>query len=288
MKKMTSILIAVLMLVSLSATALAADTQNTEISMTVDPSMESYTLTIPATVQIDPTVKTGEIDVVLSDVTLLWNTFLTVYATSANHIDGEDGSYLVNTANNTQKIAYSVFGECAGDTSFEATTQGIYAAVYNTAYEWRGTSYPARNDDGTITLTVDGDIPGSGTYTDTLTFSVELQTLADRYDRQDRDITLEEAWNFYSLVDTEYHEAIDNGTFKIVEDASEAESGEKYVLQTDATQYQNAEASYITWLEALESKANNGEDIQIELNNVYYTMEAEWKAFWSTKIHRKA
>jgi len=179
MKKLATILMTVLLIVSMSVIAFAADTQTTEITMTIDPSMESYTLTIPATVQIDPNQKSGTVNVGLSDVNLVWNTKLTVYATSKNHVDGEDGSYLVNTSDSTKKISYSVVGT-AGDTSFEAHEQGLYVARYTAAHEY-GYSHPEQLEDGGIELTVDGNYPGSGTYTDTLTFTVVFETLADMY-----------------------------------------------------------------------------------------------------------
>jgi len=241
MKKAISILLAVLVLLSVTATTMAAG-NTTEISLDLDPSSETYTLNIPAKVEIDPASMQGEIEVTLSDPNLLWNTFLTVYANSQNHIDGEDNSYLVDTEDQDAKIAYSVNSESTGDTSFEATEQGLRAAVYNAAHEYRGTTYSETLADGIITLTVNGAIPGDGVYTDLLTFSVDLETISDRYDRSDRDVTEDEVRNLYLWIREEigYNSSNDtlmNGSVKIINNASQVTLGEKYVLESDFHSY---------------------------------------------------
>lgn len=282
MKKVTAILLVAMILTSVFSTVVAAGTKNTEISMTVDPSLESYVLIIPATVEIDPTERVGEIDVVLSDVELFWNTFLTVYATSANHVDGEGGSYLVDTTDSTKKISYSIFSECGG-TSFVETEQGLYAAGYTAAHEWRGSSYIEKLEDGKMTITVDGTLPGSGVYTDTLTFSVELQTMNDRYDNPDRDISLEEMEAFFEFLYDEYDRYFDEtsseyGTYHVVNDASEAISGKKYVLESDLS-------DYLAIIQTSESIINVETNLtQDKLNDMYHGVERTWKSFWTTKI----
>jgi len=288
MKKITTIIVAILMLITISVNTIAAETQSTEISMTIDPSMESYTLTIPATIQIDPNVKTGDINVELSDVNLFWNTFLTVYATSQNHIDGEHGSYLIETTDNTKKISYSVLSECNGSNSFETSDKGIYAAMYNAAHEYRGSTYEESIKDGKITITVDGNIPGSGTYTDTLTFSVELQTTSDMYDRTDRDVTVDETRNLIILVAKECDLIINEGKYKVVQDDSYVNKGELYVLDSELEELEGRYASANTRLNMIaEDYEETGLLNQEELNDTYYQLATAWETFCSTQIYIK-
>ena len=172
MKRFAAVLMAVLLVASMSVSALATDT--TEISLTVDPSMEHYTLTIPATVQIDPIEKSGTVSIELSDVALVWHTSLYVTASSKNHVEGESVSYLVNTSDESKKIAYRVHSY-TGDNYF--SQDGIVTiGGASRSYDYdTGTYRPnAIISIGDLDVIVTGDYPDSGTYTDTLTFTVTL------------------------------------------------------------------------------------------------------------------
>ena len=161
MKKLVTILMAVLLIVSMSAIAFAADTQSTEVSLTVDPALESYTLVIPATVTIDPATKSATLPLELKDVNLVWNDWIRIELTSANSNTNGMGAYLVNTEDSAKTIHYDLWN-CAG----EKFSGSMGVAWYNKEYD--------ELDYGNIEIVVDGEYPGSGTYTDTLTFTVFL------------------------------------------------------------------------------------------------------------------
>ena len=138
-----------------------------DVSLELDSSMESYTLTIPATVELDPSTKTGYIGVELKDVNLVWSGSVNVSFTAANGETGNAGSYLVNTENEDLKIHYTITN-FAGD-EYTHNPEKPMSAVY---------SYKENGEDkvmgGQISFAIDGEYPGAGTYTDTLTFNVKL------------------------------------------------------------------------------------------------------------------
>ena len=101
MRKILSLVLCIVLMLCMAIPASAEETAGTTvISLTVDPTMESYTLTIPADVTIDPTTKSGTVSVTLSDVTFVWSTELHVYASSANDW------HLVNQEDATKTIQY--------------------------------------------------------------------------------------------------------------------------------------------------------------------------------------
>lgn len=155
MKKLLSLMLCFALLLGLATTVYATG-NTTTVSLEVP--NESYTLKIPATVTIDATSKTGSVTVEVADVNLIWSTGLRVVMTAQNAVAGETGSYLVN-AESDNKIHYNLKASFDGD-SYKA---GESFDVLRT---------DSRNSE-TITLTVDGAYPGAGTYTDTLTFTVE-------------------------------------------------------------------------------------------------------------------
>lgn len=170
MKKVLSILLSITLLLSLAIPVFAAetDTRSTVVSLELDPSMESYTLEIPAQVELDVATKIGAIAVKLTDVSLVWNHSVTVYMTTENGVSGEPGSYLVNSDDESLKIHYTLTDAIGRD---YVHGQGDPVAEYfiNTS-----TGEVIENGGG-VTLEIDGDYPGAGTYTDTITFTVELQ-----------------------------------------------------------------------------------------------------------------
>lgn len=171
MKKIISLLLATALFMSMTVTAFAADNQ-TVISMEIDESMESYELVIPATVSIDPAVKTGKVAVKIQNINLVWHKSIDLYVKAQN--TDETGSYLINTTDPSKKIAYKmVLGSgifySSGDPEYDSQ-QGIVTNHYR--YDERSQSWVTTREE--IDLTVTGEYPGSGTYTDTLTFTVEL------------------------------------------------------------------------------------------------------------------
>jgi len=172
MKKITSVLIAVLLLLSINVAAVATDIKTTDVIMVVDPSMETYTLTIPATVIIDPAVRVGTLDVTLSDVNLVWNNWLRVDLTTKNRVDGEMGSYLVNEEDATQKVSYTLHSNATNGDYWGGAPVDVayYSKFYNSSIE----AYSEHYEVGPIVMTVTGEYPGAGTYRDTLTFSVVM------------------------------------------------------------------------------------------------------------------
>lgn len=171
MKKIISLLLATALFMSMTVTAFAAENQ-TVISMEIDESMESYELVIPATVSIDPAVKTGKVEVKIQNINLIWNKGIDLYVKAQN--TDETGSYLINTTDPSKKIAYKMFlGSgifySSGDPEYDSQ-RGLVTNHYR--YDEHSQSWVTTSEE--INLTVTGDYPGSGTYTDTLTFTVEL------------------------------------------------------------------------------------------------------------------
>lgn len=155
MKKLFSLILCFALILCITSTAYAAETDNsTIVSLTVPD--ETYTLTIPANVTIDPATKSGTVMVSFTDVNLIWSKGIEAYFTCANAISGEDGSYLVNS-DSGKKVHYNLYDE-NGD---------MYGSV-TPGYAGNNTT------EGSIHLEVDGAYPGAGTYTDTLTFSVRF------------------------------------------------------------------------------------------------------------------
>ena len=112
MKKLISLLLTCTMLLGCTVFAAAVDeglpvAGTTDISVTVDRSIETYTLSIPATAIIDAETGTGTMEIALTDVTFHWNNGIIIYYGSANpDTESGKGAYLVNTANADQKVHY--------------------------------------------------------------------------------------------------------------------------------------------------------------------------------------
>ena len=180
MKKIISLLLVTALFMSMTVTAFAAENQ-TVISMEIDESMESYELVIPATVSIDPAVKTGKVELKIQKINLIWNKGINLYVKAQNspeesesNASGTISSYLIDTTDTSKKIAYKmVLGTGVVYSSSEPgynSQQGVLTNHYR--YDEGIRSWVTTSEE--INLTVTGDYPGSGTYTDTLTFTVEL------------------------------------------------------------------------------------------------------------------
>lgn len=158
MKKLFSLILCIVLVFSLNVCAFA-EGNTTTVSLTVDPSLESYTLTIPATATIDPATGEGSIDVSVSDITYVWSIGCAIKVSSENF--DTTGSNLVNGTDTSKKIHYTL-KDVEGDklTSSNGHVIGL-------------TGKPAKVE-GHLALKVDGTYPAAGTYTDTLTFTVEM------------------------------------------------------------------------------------------------------------------
>jgi len=180
MKKAFALILSIVMMLSLAIPAFAeeiAETKQTVVSLELDPALEHYTLTIPATIELDMAKDVNEIPVTLTDVTFCWNRRLYVYVTAKNACeeawetevdDPEFGpsSYLIHTEDENKKILYGI-KDING--SYYESENGVEAAHadFNDNNE-------LRVHDGPLQIKIFGDYPGAGTYTDTLTFTVKL------------------------------------------------------------------------------------------------------------------
>lgn len=172
MKKIISLILAIVTVMSMSLTAFAANNQ-TEISLTLDESMESYELVIPATVTIDPAEKTGKVEVKIQNINLVWNKGINLYVKAANDDpDADVSSYLINTEEPNKKIGYKLHLSSSivyyADNRLYDAEIGLLSNVYRA----QDTSEIRALYAEEVNLVIHGDYPGSGTYTDTLTFTV--------------------------------------------------------------------------------------------------------------------
>ena len=158
MKKLFSLILCIALVFSLNVCAFA-EGDTTTVSLTVDPSLESYTLTIPATATIDPSTKKGNINVSVSNITYVWSTKVKVSVASENF--DSTGSNLVNNADTAKKIHYTL--KDTDSTPVNSTNTYVL-----------GGATSAASLTGGLSLEVDGTYPAAGTYTDTLTFTVEM------------------------------------------------------------------------------------------------------------------
>lgn len=167
MKKVISFILCLALVFSLNICAFAEETSNdqtTVLKLTVDPSLETYTLSIPAELNIDPTTKTATLTISASEINLLWSDSLCVDVSSAN-LDAT-GANLVNTNDETKKIHYKM--KDGDNTPLNSSTEMITPFIYEKADDTQQT----KRAEGSLAITVDGTYPASGTYTDTLTFTV--------------------------------------------------------------------------------------------------------------------
>lgn len=156
MKKLFAILLAVAMMATMSVTAFAAtiegDSGTVEITYGVE---DSYVVTIPAAVTLSAdAVSTMEISA--ADVVIGYGEQLTVSISSTNYADSK--WYLVDTENPTNKLEYSVKN---GETAV-ASGEAILTVDAGTA----------ENATATLTTALVGTATVSGTYKDTITFTV--------------------------------------------------------------------------------------------------------------------
>lgn len=171
MKKLISVLLCVAIALCIVPTVQAAEvaeTKQTTVSLKLDPTLETYTLTIPATVSIDPSTKDGTIEISLTNMKFIWHSGISVLMSAANSSASEQGSYLVNSEDSNQKIHYNATSSYSGAKMHGDRSLVVLECDYDVSVT------PEYTVKESVSLEVDGTYPGAGTYTDTLTFSVEL------------------------------------------------------------------------------------------------------------------
>ena len=171
MKKVISLLLTCALLFGcmVFAGAEAVDAGTAVVTVDVGTDIETYTLSIPADegITIDAEDRIGTFMVSLSDVNLQWHTQITVYMSSEN--GDATGANLVN-AETQKKVHYTITNNTMNGFTYSANNlEGFPVADYS------ATDSENKWAECEIAIEIDGKYPGPGTYTDTLTFSVELQ-----------------------------------------------------------------------------------------------------------------
>ena len=187
MKKALSFLLTLILICCMAVPAFAADNQETLVSLEIDGSLESYEITIPATITLDAAKfasgKETVIKAELTSISAIWSKYIKIYFSSQN------GFYLVNTEDSSKKIGYTfdaadLLSYSPSDTTDYAGKEFPYfsssiASLDGTVTSGNptGISYLPYDISSKIsTKYIDFVFPGSGTYTDTLTFTIELST----------------------------------------------------------------------------------------------------------------
>lgn len=177
MKKLIALLLCLALLLGFSVVAQAKtetemETQEVEVSLELDPTMETYTLVLPATVELDPFTKEGSLEIGITAANLVWSDGIEIgcKAENAAMLNGDElgsysySSYLVNSETN-ERIGYYLFSAYNGDEMGPLKTS---ESVFYCEKEY----VPCY---GNIRFKIpEGQaFPGSGTYSDTLTFTVK-------------------------------------------------------------------------------------------------------------------
>lgn len=158
MKKMLTLALAVVMMLSCSVTAMAATA--TEGANTVPVTYTentSYTVTIPETITIDKNA--SEQTVSAKDVMIPTGTALKITVSSENYAN--NNWYVANKAAAAEKLTYTIKN---GGTALKSGDTVLSVEAGNTA----GASVP-------LTMQLTGNVTKAGTYTDTLTFTVSVE-----------------------------------------------------------------------------------------------------------------
>lgn len=179
MKKTVLFLLALIMVCCMAVPAFAAENE-TLVTLTVDESLESYEVTIPPTITLDAATfaqqgggKTA-LNVTINKLSAVWSTKFYIYVASKN------GFNLVNTEDSSKVIPYGCF--CANNITITSNNNAgktyPYLDCYDISYILnQGLPYNTSGPDNDRLnygyLYRDGSdaYPGSGTYTDTLTFT---------------------------------------------------------------------------------------------------------------------
>lgn len=175
MKKLIALLLCLALLLGFSVVAQAKtetemETQEVEVSLELDPTMETYTLVLPATVELDPFTKEGSLEIGITAANLVWSDGIEIgcKAENAAMLNGDElgsysySSYLVNSETN-EKIGYFLYNDVGDQMGPLKTSKSVFCTDgYVPCY-------------GNIRFEIpEGQaFPGSGTYSDTLTFTVK-------------------------------------------------------------------------------------------------------------------
>lgn len=180
MKKTVSFLLALIMVCCMAVPAFAEENQ-TLVTLTVDESRESYEVTIPPTITLDAVAfatdgggKTA-LNVTIEKLSAVWSTRFYIYVASKN------GFNLVNTEDSSKVIPYA----CCCPTNFNIVSNAdevgkVYtyfdnydiSYILNEGLPYNTTrSFSGGLNSGYLYRYGSDAYPGSGTYTDTLTFT---------------------------------------------------------------------------------------------------------------------
>lgn len=161
MKKFFAILLAIAMMATMSVTAFAATIEGNEGTVEVTYGVEdSYVVTIPATIDLSEDAASN-MEISAANVVIGYGEQLTVSISSANYADSK--WYLVDTENAENKLTYSVkLGDA--DLASGDVVLTVDAGTAETAT-------------ATLTTALVGTATVSGTYKDTITFTVNTSAV---------------------------------------------------------------------------------------------------------------
>lgn len=185
MKKTVSFLLALIMVCCMAMPAFAAENE-TLVTLTVDESLESYEVTIPPTITLDAAAfatdgggKTA-LNVTIKKLSAVWSTRFNIYVASKN------GFNLVNTEDPSKVIPYVCC--CANDMNIVSNADAVgkvYTYYNNDSISYilnQGLPYNTTRSysggglmHGYLYRYGSDAYPGSGTYTDTLTFTFAFE-----------------------------------------------------------------------------------------------------------------
>ena len=170
MKKILSTILCLAMVVSMSVTAFAAEigitgSQTTNTTVTYGPG-SGYTVVIPESIAIPYSAGRGDaatVTVSASNVMIDYGTTLSVSIAGQ-----DDGKWqLVDASNNANTIEYIIGSTAAGNNIVEnSTVLSVPAGDY-----WNSTK------SATLHLTVNENVVKTGNYSDTLTFTVDVDSV---------------------------------------------------------------------------------------------------------------
>ena len=181
MKKALSFLLALVLICCAAVPAFAADNK-TLVTLTIDEALESYEVTIPPTITLDAAAfatngggKTA-LNVTINKLSAVWSTNFRIYVASKN------GFKLVNTEDPSKVIPYGCHcpnnisltsNDNAGKVySYTSTSDSDISDILNQGLPYNTTHSSGSNlYSGYLYRDGSDAYPGSGTYTDTLTFT---------------------------------------------------------------------------------------------------------------------
>lgn len=172
MKKLFSLALVLVMLLSLSVTAFAAEITGDSGSVVVTYGVDdAYIVTIPASIALSAD-EDSTIGISAADVVIGYGELLTVSVGSSNY-DAENSKwYLVDAENPENKLEYSVKN---GETAVAGGDAVLTVAAGNTG-----------GGEVTLTTRLVDTAAFSGTYKDTITFTVSVQEIGGGSEDEDK------------------------------------------------------------------------------------------------------